>query len=209
MKRYLVFTACAIFPILLVFVIFHTGDREIRNYPSSGKDIIAFGDSLVSGLGSEKGGGFVTPLLEKIAGKTEGEIVNLGNAGDTTEDALARVDEIFRYDPKVVIILLGGNDFLRRIPKETAFQNLDAIMARVEGKGAIVLLLGVRGAFFGDNAEEYYADLAERRGAAYVPNILDGIFGHSDLMYDRIHPNDQGYEMIAERVYPALVELLQ
>lgn len=98
MKRYLVITACAIFPILLVFVIFHflgfTGDREIRNYLSSGKDIIAFGDSLVSGFGSEKGGGFGAPLLEKIAGKTEGEIVNLGNAGDTTEDALARVDEI-------------------------------------------------------------------------------------------------------------------
>jgi len=189
------------------------GKEEIVNYPSSGTTIVAFGDSLVAGLGSERGGGFAAFLSEKLAAEpvsgVKSEVVNLGGSGDTTEDALGRVEQIFAHDPKVVIILLGGNDFLRRIPKETAFRNLDEIVARIQERGAIVLLLGVKGAIFGDNAEEYYAELAERRGAAYIPNILDGIFGRAELMYDGIHPNDAGYEKIAERIYFALRELIE
>jgi lysophospholipase L1-like esterase len=33
-----------------------------------------------------------------------------------------------------------------------------------------------------------------------VPDILDGILGRNDRMSDSIHPNDEGYRMMAERI---------
>ncbi|MDP3735239.1 MAG: GDSL-type esterase/lipase family protein [bacterium] len=204
--------ALGTFAFVLLFIIgsifsllwFFKPGPEIRNYPSAGKDIIAFGDSLVEGIGSTAGGGFVPILSERIGRR----IVNLGRSGDTTASGLARVEEIFRYDPQVVILVLGGNDFLRKIAQETTFANLERIIERVQEKGAIVLLLGVKGTLLGDKAESYFKELSERRGTAYVPNILDGIFGKPGLMYDSIHPNDAGYTRIADRLYPELKKLI-
>jgi len=41
-----------------------------------------------------------------------------------------------------------------------------------------------------------------------VPGILDGILGRADRMADSIHPNDRGYQMIADRLEPVLRELV-
>jgi len=73
----------------------------------------------------------------------------LGVPGDTTADGLARMSELNAYKPKVVLLLLGGNDYLKRIPQEQTFANLAAIIKDIQSRGAIVLLLGVRGGLFG------------------------------------------------------------
>ena len=177
---------------------------EIVNFPSEGKNIVAFGDSLVSGVGSQ-GGGFVTSL----ALKTKTPIVNLGKSGDSTADGLARVSEIFQYNPKVVILLLGGNDALRRISREETFNNLRSIIREIQGKGSIVLLLGVRGGLLSDAYSSDFKDLSEEMGTVYVSDVLSGIFGNPELMYDEIHPNDKGYEKIAERIVKVLPPLLK
>ena len=46
------------------------------------------------------------------------------------------------------------------------------------------------------------------KAAALVPDILGGIIGHGDLMSDAIHPNGQGYEIMADRLEPVLRDLL-
>lgn len=177
----------------------------IRNYPSSGTDIIALGDSLVAGTGGSDGHDFVTLLAEKIGQP----IVNLGVSGDTSAKALERISALDDYKPKVVIVLLGGNDRLRGIPQEETFANLAEIIENIQNRGAIVLLLGIRGAILTDPyAEEFYA-LRQKHGTAYVPDVLSGLIGRSQYMSDRVHPNDAGYARIAERVYPELDMLLR
>jgi lysophospholipase L1-like esterase len=42
----------------------------------------------------------------------------------------------------------------------------------------------------------------------YVPNILDGILSSPSLMSDYVHPNDAGYQRIAERLENELRPLL-
>lgn len=178
---------------------------EVTNFPSSGTDIIAFGDSLVSGAGASKGNDFISVLSRKIGQP----IVNLGVPGNTTADGLARIKELDAYDPKVVIVLLGGNDYLKRVPEETTFENLSRIIEYVHSKGAIVLLLGVKGSFFGDRFSAEFDALSEKYQTAFVSNVLEGLFGNPNLMSDQIHPNDSGYRIIADRVYPVLVSLLK
>lgn len=176
----------------------------VSNYPSNGTTIVAFGDSLTYGYGATEGKDYVSDLSTMI-----GEpIVNLGKNGDTTGSALSRVDDVLAQDPKIVLVLLGGNDFLQQVPKDQTFQNLDKIVTKIQAKGAVVILLGVQGGLFGDEYRSDFEALAARLHTGYVPNVLDGIIGHNDLMSDPIHPNDAGYKIIALKVYPVLKKYL-
>ena len=179
-------------------------ERTITNYPSQGSDIIAFGDSLVAGVGSSTGG-FVD-MLSKDLGV---EVVNLGISGNTTKDALDRVEVLKDYKPKLVMILLGGNDFLRKVPTEETFANLDKIVRVVVNQGSVVVLLGVRSGVLSNRYDEEYEKLASKYGAVYVSDVLDGVFGRPNLMYDTIHPNDLGYRIIADRLNPVIKKLIQ
>ncbi len=181
------------------------GVREVRNYPSKGSDIIAFGDSLVTGVGASPGRDFVSLLSQKIARP----IINLGKSGDTTAGGLARLSELDAYNPKVVIVLFGGNDYLSRVPQVQTFENLTEIVERIQAKGAIVLLLGIRGGLLNDHFDTEFKRLRNTHDTAYVSDVLDGLLGKQQYMSDEIHPNDAGYARITERVYPVLAPLLK
>lgn len=176
-----------------------------REVPQATRDgpIIAFGDSLVYGTGSS-GGGFVS-LLEQGVGRP---IENLGVPGDTTADGLERIDEVLDRDPSVVILLLGGNDYLRQVPQDTTFANLSTMIERLQADGATVLLAGVRGGLVRDSFASRFEELADRYGTAYVHDVLDDTFGVEGYMADQVHPNDAGYRVIADRMLPVLEAML-
>ena len=177
----------------------------IRNYPSQGTDIIAFGDSLVAGVGATPGHDFVSLLSQQIGQP----IVNLGVSGDTTARGLMRLAELDAYNPKVVMVLFGGNDYLQRVPQVRTFENLTESVESIQAKGALVLLLGVRGGLLNDHFDTEFKKLQKTRDTAYVSDVLDGILGKQEYMSDEIHPNGTGYARIAERVYPVLAPLLK
>lgn len=173
--------------------------------PTAGTSVIAFGDSLVAGRGARSGRDFVSVLSQRLGVP----IINAGHSGDTTRSALARLDsDVLSRDPRVAIVLLGGNDFLRRVPVEETFDNLTTIVEDIRSRGAAVVLVGVSVGMFSDPYAVRYESLAQQTAAALVPDILGGIFGRSNLMSDAIHPNEQGYQIIADRVEPILRDLL-
>lgn len=182
--------------------IFHR--QTVRNSDSKGTTIVAFGDSLIQGVGATTGNDFVTKLSEKIGQP----IVNLGVSGNTTADALARIDTVLEQNPRIVIILLGGNDYLRRIPPDTTFANLALIVDAIHEKGSAVVLLGVRGGLIRDTYHARFKEFAKVHQTAFVPNVLDGLIGDKTLMSDAIHPNDTGYARIVDKIYPVLKDLM-
>jgi len=89
----------------------------IVNLHPTGKQILALGDSLTEGVGASRGHDYVSVLAKKIGRP----ILNRGVAGDTTADALARLNrDVLTQEPQIVIVFLGGNDILRKIPAEHA-----------------------------------------------------------------------------------------
>jgi acyl-CoA thioesterase-1 len=137
-------------------------------------------------------------------------IINAGRGGDTAASALTRLDrDVLARDPRVVIVLLGGNDVLRRVPVDRTFADLGTLVARIRERGAAVVLVGLSVGFVTDPYGREYAALAERTASAYVPDILDGILHDQARMADAIHPNDEGHRIMAERIEPALRELLE
>ena len=110
--------------------------------PTNGQGIIVFGDSLVAGRGASAGQDFVSVLSRRL-GTT---IVNAGQSGDTTGAALARLErDVLALNPRIVVVLLGGNDYLRRIPTKETFANLDSIVDQIREHGAAVVLVGIIG----------------------------------------------------------------
>lgn len=189
--------------ILLAGTVFLFTRKEKHMKPES---IVAFGDSLMYGIGSTKGNDFVTLLSEKIGMP----IVNMGIPGDTTADGVRRVDEALTIKPGVVILLLGGNDALQNVSTTETFNNLRILIEKFESEGAKVLLLGVRGrGVVQDPYKTFFEELAKEKGVALVPNVLSGLLGDSKYMSDAVHPNDEGYAKIAEKVLPHLIKLLQ
>jgi acyl-CoA thioesterase-1 len=174
--------------------------------PTNGQRIIAFGDSLVEGRGATPGKDFVSLLARRLGEPIE----NAGRSGDTTGSALARLDQdVLSRNPRIVIVLLGGNDFLRRVPTADTFRNLSTIVERIRARGAAVVLVGVSVGLISDSYGDEYERLARRTSAGLVPDILDGILGRRDRMSDAIHPNDEGYRLMAERLEPAVRSLVQ
>jgi lysophospholipase L1-like esterase len=174
--------------------------------PTAGDGVLAFGDSLVEGVGASEGRDVVSLLSARVGVP----IVNAGRSGDTTGSALGRLDSaVLSRNPRIVIVVLGGNDLLRRIPREETFANLDAIVGRIRGRGAAVILVGLSVGVFVDGYGNGYEEVARRTASGLVPDVLAGILGHPDLMFDQIHPNDRGYSMMADRIEPALRDLLR
>ena len=173
--------------------------------PTAGSTVIAFGDSLVEGRGSTNGRDFVSTLSQRL-GVT---IINAGRSGDTTGAALARLDrDVLAHSPRVVIVVLGGNDYLRHVPVNETFRNLSAIVTKIRDRGAAVVLAGVSVGLLTDPYGARYEALARETSSGLVPDILGGLMGRSDRMSDAIHPNDAGYEIIADRIAPVLEDLL-
>lgn len=196
--------------IVCTFVIWNFMTIDSHVSPTVCKDhtpqlkIVAFGDSLVTGFGAQTEGGFVTLVAREIGLP----IVNMGKNGETTAGALERTSSVVAKKPDIVIVLLGGNDALRRTSALQVEKNLTALTKQLTDSGAHVVLLGVPG---GLPFSDPYPDMFERIASAsekvsYVPNVLSGIFGNRELMSDQIHPNEAGYQKIAERVVPAIRE---
>lgn len=202
--RHLLVAVVIVLAGLVGWLVVATGPAPAR--PTSGERIIAFGDSLVQGVGASPGRDIVSVLSRRLGVP----IVNAGRSGDTTGAALTRLDSsVLSRNPRIVIVLLGGNDMLRRVPRATTFANLDAIVSRIRARGAAVILVSVE-LGFGTGADgRAYEELASRTSSALVRDILDGIFGRQALMSDGIHPNDRGYEMMADRIEPALKDLIK
>jgi acyl-CoA thioesterase I len=183
--------------------------------PPDERVIVALGDSLTAGLGVAPDDAYPARLEARL--RREGyryRVVNAGVTGDTTAGGLRRVDWVLRAGPEIVIVALGANDGLRGQSVRAMRENLQAIIARVQAAGVKVLLAGMRlPPNYGDDYARQFAsvfpDLARQERLPLVPFLLDGVAAIPALNQpDGIHPNADGYRVIAERLWPYLEPLL-
>lgn len=191
-----------------VFIAGCGGDnfKKIRNIRSSGETIICFGDSLTEGVGAVSGEDYPTVLSRRLGVP----VMNAGRRGDTTAQALERLSEaVLQKRPRLVIVLLGGNDFLRRLPRQETRKNLEEIVRRIQGQGAMVAIAGIRLGLFTDEFSAIFEETAEQFGALYIPQVMKGVLRDASLRSDPIHPNAGGYRLMAERIGEKVKLLLQ
>ncbi|MFT8420301.1 MAG: arylesterase [Gluconacetobacter sp.] len=184
----------------------HAADRPVR--------ILALGDSLTAGYGLAHADSFVPRLQAALDARGDAiTILDGGVSGDTSADALARLDWALGDKPDAVIVELGGNDGLRGLDPARMEQNLTAILDRLQEAHLPVLLSGMyappnMGAGYGQSFRAVFERLSHRPGILWDPFFLDGVAAHPDLeQADHIHPDPAGVAVIVARMVP-LVERL-
>ncbi len=178
--------------------------------------IIAFGDSLTAGFGLLEKESYPYLLQEKL--KADGydyEVVNAGVAGDTTIGGLERIDWVLEQENvKILILELGGNDLLRRMPVAKMKKNLAQIIEKAQAKKIKILFCGMLappniGAQYQRDFQMTFPDLASEYKLEFLPFLLENVALNKDLNQpDGIHPNAEGEKVMTDNVYKALKPLL-
>jgi acyl-CoA thioesterase I len=179
--------------------------------------ILALGDSLTAGYGlDDLTLAFPARLEEELrAAGHDVTVQDAGISGDTTAGGRSRLDWSMADNPDAVIVALGGNDGLRAVDPDVTYDNLKAILERLETEGVPVLLTGMLappnlGREYGDRFFSAYQRLAKEYDVVFFPFFLEGVAGEAALnQADRIHPNPDGVTRIVENILPFAERLVE
>ncbi|MCW5657511.1 MAG: arylesterase [Burkholderiaceae bacterium] len=171
-----------------------------------GATVLALGDSLTFGTGATPD----TSYPSVLAALSGWQVINAGVAGDTSAQALDRLPALLQeHQPALVLVSIGGNDLLRRLPEAQTRANLQRICELAQAAGAQVLVLAVprpsvAAAFTGSLSD--HPMYAEVSAALKLPLHAQGwsqVLADAALRSDQIHANAHGYAQMARRVYDA------
>lgn len=160
--------------------------------------MLAFGDSLTYGTGASAEHDY-PHILAQLSGR---EVINAGVPGEISGEGLKRLPALLdEYQPNLLILIHGGNDFLRKLPLDQTRENLKAMIAEAKQRNIAVVLLGVPqlGLMFLHSAE-IYAEIAQSEKIPSDLETLPEIIASNALKSDAVHPNDQGYQRLAENI---------
>ena len=183
------------------------GRRRFRKLVA-GDAILAVGDSLTAGFGAPKGADYPAQLAQILGHK----VINGGVSGDTSAQALARLPDLLAQKPKLVVVSIGGNDFLQRQPESGTRENIRKMVADIRATGVPAVLVAIphftTGVLLGMVSEHpLYAELANELDVPLLQGAWAEILGDKDLKSDAVHANAAGYRLFAEKLAGFLKKL--
>jgi acyl-CoA thioesterase-1 len=105
-----------------------------------------------------------------------------------------------KHAPRLLLLCIGGNDFLRRLGRSQAEANVRAMVKLARARGVEVLLIGTPEPGIRIAAPAFYGAIAEDFRVPYEAAVVAEVLTDNRLKADPIHPNALGYRVIAERV---------
>jgi len=185
--------------LFLVTLLTGCGEKIRLELLPANTTVLAFGDSVTYGTGAARGEDYPS-LLEETTGWT---VVNAGIPGDTAREARDRLAPLLaQHQPALVIIELGGNDFLRKYSTESVKESLRDVVRQSLAAGAVTVLVAVpqfsllRATAGALNDSAIYGELAKEEGVLLVADVFSDVLSQEGLRADPIHPNAAGYEQM-------------
>jgi acyl-CoA thioesterase I len=159
--------------------------------------VLAFGDSLTYGTGAAEQESYPAQL-EQLIGR---RVVRAGVPGEVSSQALERLPAALdEHAPRLLLLCIGGNDFLRSLGNAQAESNVRAMVKLAKSRGVEVLLIGTPQPGFSLTPPEFYAGVAREFRLPYEEGVIGEVLRDAGLKSDPIHPNARGYRVIAERL---------
>jgi acyl-CoA thioesterase I len=182
---------------VVLLLIWGCGERpKLERLPSDAV-VLAFGDSLTFGTGATEQESYPAQL-EALIGR---KVVRAGVPGEVSAQALARLpDALDEHAPKLLLLCIGGNDFLRRLGNPQAERNVRDMVQLAKSRGVAVLLIGTPEPGLSVSPPAFYAAIAKELRVPYEGGIIGEVLIDRALKADPIHPNARGYRIIAERL---------
>lgn len=190
--------------------------QEMPAPPAYKGTVIAVGDSLTAGLGVMEDEAWPAVMAEKLRNNGyHWQVINAGISGETSSGVLSRIKWILARKPQIVILETGANDGLRGIPLAVVRQNIAKAVQMLQEANVTVILAGMQivqnlGADYTGEFAEIYPTVAREQGCILIPFFLQDVGGEPVFnQTDMIHPNEQGHKIIAETVYPYVLQAIQ
>lgn len=188
--------------IFLVFIFAGCSEVPLKQLSSDSK-ILAFGDSLTLGKGVPKQFNYPS-VLAKLTGLT---VINSGISGETTAQGLKRFEKkLIEHQPELVILLEGGNDFLRNKSHAKTKINLSKMIEITQNFNIDIVLLAVPTKSLFLSPSEIYQDLAQKYEVVLIEDIVTDLLKNNEYKSDQIHFNQLGYQKLAQRIHQILID---
>lgn len=186
--------------LIMIISCSNTNRSEIAKINS----IVCFGDSLTYGYGAAEGKTYPYFLQQM----TNIPVINKGINGNTSKNALNRINDILEIKNALVIVEFGANDFFKQIPLNITRKNMEKIIDKLKSAGDIVILVSTEDT----QMRSYYnifKDIAKEKDILLIDGILNEIYNNRSLFFDEVHPNSSGYKLIAEKIYKNIKHLIE
>lgn len=185
------------------------GERHFAAIPAQAQ-VVILGDSLTFGTGAGRGEDYPS-LLAQNTGWT---IVNAGVPGDTSADGLLRLPDLLNAQKvDLLIVALGGNDFLQQLPQAQTRRHLQAILQQAQAQKIPAILLAMpkfsplSAAFSSLSDHPLYAEIAQQTDTPLIVDIFADVLEKNSLKADQIHPNAAGYRLVDKNLRLALTKM--
>jgi acyl-CoA thioesterase I len=183
-----------------------TRERIQARAVPAGATVLALGDSITFGTGSAPEQSYPA-VLARLTGWN---VVNAGVPGHVSAQALERLPALLQeHQPALVLLGIGGNDFLRRVPVAQTRANVQKLSEQIVASGAQLMLIAIpepslAAAFTGSLSDHaLYADIAEPLKVPLLRGAWAEVLSDESLRSDNIHANAKGYELFARRLVGA------
>lgn len=130
------------------------------------------------------------------------------------------MERVIEHNPQVVVIELGGHDFLKGSGRQATKENLTAMIRECRRNGAEVVLMEIPRGFIFDPYASLEREIAYQEDVELVPDTwlrqivimgsaspLGMLMPEWRLCDDGIHSNQRGSKSIAKHVAVALHEM--
>lgn len=192
---------------------------------------MAFGDSITQGDGSRRREGYRRTLQDRLSAYfgVRADVIDQGDSATRSDDGAGRIDAALRGErPAYTLVLYGTNDWnvfaCRSVEGCFTRGNIVAMIRSIRARGGLPVvgtLPPVNPAFTDRSAADRNAWI-EGTNAALRPLIraegavvadvhaamlreAGGESGLPALFSDHVHPNERGYEAIADAFFRAIV----
>ncbi|GAA0805928.1 SGNH/GDSL hydrolase family protein [Spirilliplanes yamanashiensis] len=186
--------------------------------------IMALGDSITYGVGSQSSGSYRTGLRRKLVnaglavdfvGSVKSgsgpDTENEGHNGWTIAQVTAKVDGwLAAQQPDVVLLHIGTNDMNKNLSVAGAPDRLEALVdaihaARPTAQVYLQQIVGSSDAVVNNRITAYNAAMpAVISGKGSWLHLVDQSEVSGTMLKDALHPNDAGYAQMADNLYAAL-----
>jgi lysophospholipase L1-like esterase len=163
--------------------------------------VLAFGDSITFGTGAAPEQAYPEALGRLISRK----VVAAGVPGELSEEGLRRLPAVLEdVKPQLLILCHGGNDFLRRQDEGRAAANVRAMIHLARSQGIAVMLIATPKPGWGVSKVKFYEELGKEFAIPVEAEVLADVLTTNKYKSDLVHPNAEGYAVIAAAVAKVL-----
>lgn len=189
----------------LIFLLLSACGEDVPKISRLSSDavVLAFGDSLTQGYGVKENESYPA-VLQELTGR---KVINAGVSGEESTPGLKRLPgALEKHQPQLLILCHGGNDLLRKMDVNKMESNIRNMIQLARDNNIPVVMLGVPRPGLFLSSFEVYKEIADSTGVIFIEDIIPEVLGDKSLKYDTVHPNKEGYRVMAEKIYSVLQE---